>query len=231
PSGSWPVARWCHSCTPWRTSGRARPSRPRTSAPRGRMCSLVTRRVSPATAALTRLKATLRSLLTCRRSTGSVGTGSSSAHWPKTRRTLDSSSAQRTNICCSEKVKATSPSSSILGSRPSSSRAAWTRSRRGVSSSEPLPPPVVDSGLTFGRAVGSLMSPTYPLHTLWAMSTTGAAALPHHPAPGVHPVGGGVEVAVFAPDATAVRLCTLDDGDETPAELTRLAAAGGEDGW
>src|SRR5699024_1822920 len=84
PSGSWPVARWCHSCTPWRTSGRARPSRPRTSAPRGRMCSLVTRRVSPATAALTRLKATLRSLLTCRRSTGSVGTGSSSAHWPKT---------------------------------------------------------------------------------------------------------------------------------------------------
>jgi len=63
------------------------------------------------------------------------------------------------------------------------------------------------------------------------MSTTGAAALPHHPAPGVHPVGGGVEVAVFAPDATAVRLCTLDDGDETPAELTRLAAAGGEDGW
>src|SRR5699024_1052564 len=119
----------------------------------------------------------------------------------------------------------------ILGSRPSSSRAAWTRSRRGVSSSEPLPPPVVDSGLTFGRAVGSLMSPTYPLHTLWARSTTGAAALPHHPAPGVHPVGGGVEVAVCAPDAPAGPPPPVDDGDRSPAELTRRAAAGGERGW
>ena len=42
------------------------------------------------------------------------------------------------------------------------------------------------------------------------MSTTGARTPSHRPAPGVRPVEGGVEVSVFAPDATAVWLCTTD---------------------
>ena len=59
------------------------------------------------------------------------------------------------------------------------------------------------------------------------MSTTGATAPSPRPAPGVHPVEGGVEACVFADVATAVWLCTFDDeGGET---RTELAAAG--DGW
>lgn len=59
------------------------------------------------------------------------------------------------------------------------------------------------------------------------MSTAGARALPHRPAPGVRPVDGGVEASVFAPDATAVWLCTFDgEGGESAVELPSAAA-----GW
>src|SRR5699024_10995396 len=81
--------------------------------------------------------------------------------------------------------------------------------------------------LKFGRAVGSLMSPTYPLHTLWAMSTTGATAPAPRPAPGVHPVEGGVEAAVLAPGATAVWLCTFD---EAKGEMRHALTDAGH-GW
>ncbi|WEV78380.1 glycogen debranching protein GlgX [Janibacter cremeus] len=60
------------------------------------------------------------------------------------------------------------------------------------------------------------------------MSTTGAPALPHRPAPGVRPVEGGVDVAAFAGEATVVWLCTFDeDGVETRHELP----ATGEGWW
>ena len=59
------------------------------------------------------------------------------------------------------------------------------------------------------------------------MSTTSAQALPHLPSPGVHPVDGGVEVAIHAAAASAVWLCTFDDeGGET-----RVALPSAEDGW
>lgn len=59
------------------------------------------------------------------------------------------------------------------------------------------------------------------------MSTSSAQALPHRPSPGVHPVDGGVEVAVPAAHASAVWLCTFaDEGGETRVSLP---AAG--DGW
>ncbi|WP_435203259.1 glycogen debranching protein GlgX [Janibacter sp. GS2] len=58
------------------------------------------------------------------------------------------------------------------------------------------------------------------------MSTTGARALPLRLAPGVHPVEGGVEASLLAPDATAVWLCTFDDdGGETRTELQELSSA------
>ena len=76
------------------------------------------------------------------------------------------------------------------------------------------------------------------------MSTTGARALEHRPAPGVHPVEGGVEAAVFAPDASAVWLCTFAetghfeapaaDGLRTSAtdqEESRHALPAAGDGW
>ncbi|WP_282072834.1 glycogen debranching protein GlgX [Janibacter hoylei] len=59
------------------------------------------------------------------------------------------------------------------------------------------------------------------------MSTSTARVLPHRPTPGVHPVDGGVTVAVHAADATAVWLCLTDDeGGETRIELPPFG-----DGW
>ena len=60
------------------------------------------------------------------------------------------------------------------------------------------------------------------------MSTTGARTPSHRPAPGVRPVEGGVEVSVFAPDATAVWLCTTD---AKGAEARHALPAPDEEGW
>lgn len=62
------------------------------------------------------------------------------------------------------------------------------------------------------------------------MSTSGARALTHRPAPGVRPVAGGVEASVYAPDATAVWWCTFDgEGGETRHALP--VAPGDAAGW
>ena len=59
------------------------------------------------------------------------------------------------------------------------------------------------------------------------MSTSTARVLPHRPTPGVHPVDGGVTVAVHAAGATAVWLCLTDgEGGETRVELPPFG-----DGW
>ncbi|NYF97304.1 glycogen debranching protein GlgX [Janibacter cremeus] len=63
------------------------------------------------------------------------------------------------------------------------------------------------------------------------MSTTGARALDPCPAPGVRPVTGGVEAAVFAAGATQVWLCTFDDDGAAKGVESRHALPDAGRGW
>src|SRR5450631_3394577 len=123
---------------------------------------------------------------------------------------VKSPSMQRTNSCWSWTVKATSPSPSMLGSRPSSIRASSTRPRRGCS---------LGGGGKFGSEVGSVMCQRYRLPTLDAMAATPDLAPPL----GATLTREGVDFAVYAGHADAVEICLFEPGDLTGASERRVS--------
>src|ERR1035437_9393552 len=143
-----PMTVWCHIWTADRTSSVVTTSSSLTSVSGAMTCSPVTTRVPSAIPALTTFRRRVSSLQAWSWLRASCGTSSPTCHCPKTRMTVKSPSMQRTNICWSWTVKATSPSWSMLGSKPSSIKASSTRPRRGCS---------LVGGGKFGSEVGSVM--------------------------------------------------------------------------
>ena len=84
-----PMIRSCHICTPARTSWMVTLTSAVTSLVWPTMCSPVTTRVSLARPALTMLSCRVISLQVARRVSGSLGTASLMAHWPKTPHDLE----------------------------------------------------------------------------------------------------------------------------------------------
>src|SRR5665647_2388462 len=138
----------CHKWTADSTSCVVTTSSPLMSVSGPTTCSPVTTRVSFAMPALTTLRRRVSSLQAMSRVRASCGTSSPICHCPNTRMTVKSPSMQRTNSCWSCTVKATSPSSGMLGPNPSSIRASSTRPRRGCS---------LGGGGKLGSEVGSVM--------------------------------------------------------------------------
>src|SRR5665647_605249 len=143
-----PIIVSCHKWTADSTSCVVTTSSPLMSVSGPTTCSPVTTRVSFAMPALTTLRRRVSSLQAMSRVRASCGTSSPICHCPNTRMTVKSPSMQRTNSCWSCTVKATSPSSSMLGPNPSSIRASSTRPRRGCS---------LGGGGKLGSEVGSVM--------------------------------------------------------------------------
>ena len=150
-SGSMPRTRWCHRCTAERTTWMETWVSVLRSAPGVTTCSPVTTSVVPASPVFTWFMWRLISLHVSWSLSRSPASSSWICHWPKRRMISTSPSVHRTKSCWSLAEKATSPSPSMFGARPRSTRTSRTRPRSGCSSA---------GGGKLGREVGSVMATT-----------------------------------------------------------------------